>query len=128
MKITNSHADADADADEDSLYWQEAFSQQCIDWSEELQRFRLPAPLVTTQSAPCTVRQLAGLNPVDWAAEHHPRIEQVRSLASKRLQTLERLAALATKLAQMDFSLLYDNQRDLFVIGYNTEERRLDSG
>lgn len=116
-----------ADTDEESLYWREAFTRQCIDWTEEMQRYRLPAPSVTIES-PRTLRQLASLNPADWAAEHHPEVERVRSDAAQRLETLERLALLATSLAQMDFSLLYDNQRDLFVIGYNTEERRLDSG
>ncbi|MCZ7024283.1 hypothetical protein, partial [Salmonella enterica] len=28
----------------------------------------------------------------------------------------------------MNFAFLYDSKRDLFFIGYNAEERRLDSG
>ncbi|WP_447764126.1 GH36-type glycosyl hydrolase domain-containing protein [Pseudomonas reinekei] len=119
--------DAPVDIDEECRYWREMFLRQCIDWTEELQRFQLPAPPVGIHS-PGTLRQLAALNPVDWATEHHPQIEQVRRIAGQRLETLERLALLATSLAQMDFSLLYDNQRDLFVIGYNAEELRLDSG
>jgi cellobiose phosphorylase len=121
-------ADTPADTDGESLYWREAFSRQCIDWTEELQRYHLPAPLLPRQSPPCTLRQLAALDPADWDAGHHQQIERVRASARERLATLERLASLATSLAQMDFSLLYDSQRDLFVIGYNAEERRLDSG
>ena len=119
-------ANMQADSNEESLYWREAFRLQCNDWTEELLRYQLPAPLTATAST--TLRQLAALNPADWAAEHHPQIERVRSVAGSRLATLERLAVLATGLAQMDYSLLYDQQRDLFVIGYNAEELRLDSG
>ncbi|WP_212624900.1 glucoamylase family protein [Pseudomonas sp. PP3] len=119
--------DSPADTDEESLYWRETFLRQCSDWTEELQRFRLPAPLAAMHP-PGTLRQWAALNPADWAAEHHVQIEQVRRIAGKRMEDLERLALLSSSLAQMDFSLLYDNQRDLFVIGYNAEELRLDSG
>jgi len=120
--------DLPAETDEESRYWRDRVIRQCQDWTEELQRYRLPAPRVISESAPHTLRQLAALDPVDWSVEHHPRIEQVRSIAAERLQNLERLQSLATSLAQMDFSLLYDTQRDLFVIGYNAEELRLDSG
>ncbi|WP_448090082.1 GH36-type glycosyl hydrolase domain-containing protein [Pseudomonas azerbaijanoccidentalis] len=121
-------ADTPAGVDEESLYWSEVFSRQCIDWSEELQRYRLPAPLLGTHAALRSLRQLADLNLADWAAEHQPQVERVQSAARKSLQTLERLTQLSTSLAQMDFSLLFDHQRDLFVIGYNADDRRLDSG
>jgi len=121
-------ADTPAGLDEESLYWHDLFNRQCIDWTEELQRYQLPAPLPGTEPAPVTLRALAGLNHAEWATEHQPLIERVRGTARERLKTLERLAALSTSLAQMDFSLLFDPQRDLFVIGYNAEDRRLDSG
>jgi cyclic beta-1,2-glucan synthetase len=114
--------------DEESTYWREAFTRQCVDWTEELQRYRLPTPLAGVFAAPCTLRQLACLNAADWDAGHRDDVERVRGLAGERLENLDRLAALANSMAQMDFSLLYDSQRDLFVIGYNAEERRLDSG
>lgn len=117
-----------AGLDEESLYWRDVFIRQCNDWSEELQRYRLPAPLLSDLSVPDSLRQLASLNLADWAAEHQPQVERVHSAARKSLQTLERLTLLSTSLAQMDFSLLFDQQRDLFVIGYNAEDRRLDSG
>ncbi|WP_296257312.1 MULTISPECIES: GH36-type glycosyl hydrolase domain-containing protein [unclassified Pseudomonas] len=115
-------------SDEDSLYWREALTLQCLDWSEELQRYRLPASQIDHQPLPCTLRQLASLDPAHWAAEHRSTVQGVRTVATERLATLDRLAALATSLAQMDFSLLYDSPRDLFVIGYNADERRLDTG
>jgi cyclic beta-1,2-glucan synthetase len=115
-------------SDEESLYWRDAFTFQCIDWTDELLRFRLPVALGGPHPLPCTLRQLAWLNPDDWAAEHRHQVEQMRAVARDRLHTLERLALLVSSMAQMDFSLLYDSQRDLFVIGYNAQERRLDSG
>ena len=114
--------------DEESAYWREAFTRQCIDWAEELQRYQLPTPRAGTLSRPCTLRQFTSLNVAEWEAAQRPDVERVRSLAVERLKTLERIAALASSMAQMDFSLLYDSQRDLFVIGYNAEERRLDTG
>ncbi|MGV8916992.1 MAG: GH36-type glycosyl hydrolase domain-containing protein [Pseudomonas sp.] len=114
--------------DAENGYWRDAFVSQCTDWIEELQRYQLPAPLISGESPTRTLRQLADLDRGDWAAEHQSRIDQVRSLARERIDTLGRLAALATELAQMDFSLLYDTQRDLFVIGYNADDRRLDTG
>lgn len=114
--------------DDESLYWREAFTRQCLDWIEELQRYRLPASLTASQPSPGTLRQLASLDPADWAAEDRPTVERVRGDAAERFATLHRLASLATSLAQMDFSLLYDSPRDLFVIGYNADDRRLDTG
>lgn len=121
-------ADSPVGLDDESLYWRDLFNRQCRDWSDELQRYRLPAPLLSQPSTACSLRQLAGLNLADWAAQHQPQVECVRRAASNSLQTLERLTRLSRSLAQMDFSLLFDPQRDLFVIGYNAEDRRLDSG
>ena len=39
----------------------------------------------------------------------------------------EEVAAQCRELAEMDFGLLYDSTRDLFAIGYNVSERRLDA-
>ncbi|TDV72300.1 GH36-type glycosyl hydrolase domain-containing protein [Pseudomonas sp. LP_7_YM] len=125
-------AEAPSQSDDESQYWRDAFTRQCLDWSEELQRYRLPAPLATAHSAipstPYSLRQLASLDLAHWADEHRSAVEPVRAAATQRLENLDRLASLATSLAQMDFSLLYDSPRDLFVIGYNADERRLDTG
>ena len=114
--------------DDEARYWQAAFCAQCRDWNAELVRFRLPLPLGAIAAQPYSLRDLTYLNHGDWAVEHHARIDTVRAAALARMATLARLSGLAETLAQMDFGLLYDRQRDLFVIGYNTEERRLDSG
>jgi cellobiose phosphorylase len=114
--------------DDEARYWQASFCAQCRDWNAELVRLRLPLPLGAIATQPYSLRDLTRLNHRDWAAEHHARIDTVRATALARMATLARLSNLADTLAQMDFGLLYDRQRDLFVIGYNTEERRLDSG
>ncbi|MFW9078439.1 GH36-type glycosyl hydrolase domain-containing protein [Pseudomonas sp. P2757] len=121
-------ARAPADVQGDSSYWQSAFTEQCSDWIEALERFRLPASINGSASARQSLRQLAQLDCTDWSGEHHARVTQVRAAACESSVSLERLIDQTTVLAQMDFSLLYDSKRDLFVIGYNAEERRLDSG
>jgi cyclic beta-1,2-glucan synthetase len=109
-------------------YWQNALSEQCSDWIGALERYRLPAPAIGREPPRQTLRELAHLNGDDWATEHHGRLETVRTAAVESISSLDRLIELAAALAQMDFSLLYDSKRDLFVIGYNAEERRLDTG
>jgi cellobiose phosphorylase len=46
--------------------------------------------------------------------------------ASARIKALGQLAQQCHDLADMDFSFLYDKSRDLFSIGYNVADRRLD--
>ena len=48
--------------------------------------------------------------------------------AAERIAVIELLAVKACELAQMEYGFLYDKSRDLFTIGYNVTERRLDSG
>ncbi|KPN90561.1 GH36-type glycosyl hydrolase domain-containing protein [Pseudomonas nunensis] len=116
------------EAEGDSSYWQSALIEQCSDWIEALERFRLPAPAIGREPRRQSLRDLAHLNDADWPVEHHVRVETVRAAAIESSRGLDRLINLTAALAQMDFSLLYDNKRDLFVIGYNAEERRLDTG
>jgi cellobiose phosphorylase len=112
----------------DIEYWKNAFNAQCSDWISALERYSLPAPLAGRQPPRQTLRQLTQLDDADWAIDDHSRVQTVRSAATQSIASLDHLIALSGALAQMDFSLLYDSKRDLFVIGYNTEERRLDSG
>ncbi len=46
--------------------------------------------------------------------------------AVMRVQRLEGLASRCRELSEMDFKFLYDEKRDLFAIGYNFSDRRLD--
>ena len=47
--------------------------------------------------------------------------------AGRRLRSLEALARQCDELAMMDFTFLFDPARDLFSIGFNVAERRLDN-
>ncbi len=57
-----------------------------------------------------------------------PALRAASRNAAQRLAQLESLAGQITAMAGMDFNFLYDAGRDLFAIGYNVTERRLDSG
>ncbi len=46
--------------------------------------------------------------------------------ASQRISVLETLARQCAELANMDFTFLYDQERELFSIGYNVSENRRD--
>ena len=48
--------------------------------------------------------------------------------AAERLATIEALAAQALDLASMEYGFLFDKTRHLLSIGYNVDERRLDTG
>lgn len=116
------------EAGADTAYWQQAFTAQCSDWIEELQRYRLPPCLNGRTPPQHSLRALSQLLQDDWPREHHSRVASVRSSALNAIEHLDTLSGLAGTLAQMDFGLLYDRKRDLFSIGYTTEERRLDTG
>jgi len=49
-------------------------------------------------------------------------------VARARLATIDTLAAQCDALARMDFRLLYDKARHLFVVGYNVDDRQRDVG
>jgi cellobiose phosphorylase len=46
--------------------------------------------------------------------------------AAERIKALEQAAQQCQELAEMDFSFLFDRNRDLFSIGYNVGDQRLD--
>ncbi len=111
----------------DAAFWIDQLYGQCMDLQLELQRFQLPEPLQAGHAEQATWRQMAQLDTRLWAPEHQDRVQAVRELAAVRVQALERLVQMAVTLADMDFTFLYDTRRDLFVIGYNVDERRLDA-
>jgi cyclic beta-1,2-glucan synthetase len=55
------------------------------------------------------------------------REEIIAPAAETRAFELESLAQRCDDLARMDFTLLYDSSRELFSIGYNVSQHRLDS-
>ncbi len=49
-------------------------------------------------------------------------------LAATRIQSLEQVADQCSEFADMDFEFLHNKSRDLFSIGFNVSENRLDGG
>ncbi|MEX2118409.1 MAG: glucoamylase family protein [Pirellulales bacterium] len=62
----------------------------------------------------------------DWFGQLRRAIIDASQRAADRIKTLEQIADQCQELADMDFSFLLDKSRDLFAIGYNVDERRLD--
>ena len=100
----------------ESILWSETLLQQCRAWHEELQPF---VQTKSTAPASMTLRDLC----VDESAPMF-----MRDAARARILELERLAHVAGQCAQMDYRFLYDRTRNLLSIGYNVDERRLDTG
>ncbi|MBD9425061.1 cyclic beta 1-2 glucan synthetase [Pseudomonas sp. PDM15] len=107
--------------------WLQALVAHCEDLHDELQQFRLPPLGSGQQPAQATWQQLTQLDSTQWPAADQPRVQAVQRCAGERIACAERLAWQAGDLAKMDFGFLYDPQRDLFAIGYNAEENRLDA-
>ncbi|WP_416362028.1 glucoamylase family protein, partial [Immundisolibacter sp.] len=55
-------------------------------------------------------------------------VRQGSERARERIATLEALARQAGEFARLDYDFLFDKARNLLTIGYNVDERRLDSG
>ncbi|MGB7290401.1 MAG: glucoamylase family protein, partial [Candidatus Macondimonas sp.] len=55
-------------------------------------------------------------------------VRQGSERARERIATIEALALQAGKFARLDYDFLFDKARNLLTIGYNVDERRLDSG
>lgn len=78
---------------------------------------------------PLSLRKLATLDQsigVD-ETELSRCVREASEHARQRLSALKDLAEQSDKLAAMDFTFLFDSMRDLFSIGFNVAERRLDS-
>lgn len=112
----------------EARFWFDSLHRQCTEQRDELQRFMLPALSDPTLTAPALCwRDLAGLDADQWPGADRPQVLQVKALARQRMQQAAQLAERADAMADMDFGFLYDAHRELFVIGYNADERRLDS-
>ena len=61
-----------------------------------------------------------------WLGQLRRAITDSSQRAADRIKTLEQLASQCQEFADMDFSFLFDGTRDLFAIGYNVGDQRLD--
>ncbi|HEV3340130.1 MAG TPA: glucoamylase family protein, partial [Pirellulales bacterium] len=78
-------------------------------------------------AAPSNGQSGEATNATGWVERLRQAIVEASQRAADRIQALERIANRCQELADMDFSFLFDKSRDLFAIGYNVDERRLDA-
>jgi cellobiose phosphorylase len=135
----------------EALWWAKALTRQCRATRDELAWLapwaglgRAPegvSDLPDLDATP-TLRALAQMGPATagrvgtppgatsgqgaWLAELRLRLGQGSERAQARIAAIQRLAARAGELANMDYAFLYDKTSRLLHIGYNVEERRLD--
>lgn len=64
----------------------------------------------------------------EWLNQLHATIMASARFAAKRIHELEQLSTECREMAEMDFSFLQSKMRDLFAIGVNVTDNRLDSG
>ncbi|HSY10320.1 MAG TPA: glucoamylase family protein, partial [Candidatus Dormibacteraeota bacterium] len=111
--------------------------------AQELKKFQeqLDAPMSVRHLADETQNWLTKLDELRDAARSSPEnaelaklLSNLRSLldvvgqnALARVNELEDLAHRCDELARMDFTILYDTARELFSIGYNVSQHRLDT-
>ena len=74
-----------------------------------------------------SLRELAALDPAQWPGERQDEIQLARDRAAQRIAEVERLAEQAGEFATMQYDFLYDSTRHLLAVGYNVQDRRLDS-
>lgn len=112
----------------DAEFWLKTLVAQCKDLSQYANSLTLPhgtfAPEVELQMP--TLRQLADLDPLSLPEVARKRGIEVKKYAASLLDKADDLAEITNNLAYMDFTFLYDNQRDLFSIGFNISESKMD--
>jgi len=141
-----------ADGEGQAKVWARALVRQCHDALADL---AFIAPWASQPEVPAglnafaaldrisTLRELAGVasrlasaggaglgpdaaDAVGWA-ERQRLIAESSHRASKRLAVVQRLAAAAGDLANMEYEFLFDPTRHLLAIGYNVDDRQRDA-
>jgi cellobiose phosphorylase len=74
-----------------------------------------------------TLQENAAAEDAAWLGQLHQAVYVSSQRAAGRIQTLQQLAGQCQEFADMDFSFLFDESRDLFAIGYNVGDQRLDN-
>ncbi len=105
--------------------WARALAGQCADLLADLTRL-MPWALVS--EAPGPGAPLPLLAPIPTLGELAALEGEWGRPARERLAVINRLAAQAIDLAEMEWSFLFDEARQLLSIGYNVGERRRDPG
>ncbi len=125
---------------EDERWWSQSLAKQCAIARDEL---TFLAPWTSTAgadeilceqaglSAQTSLHELAALElPIakdGFCEEIRKQVELGSTRAANRISQIENLASQAGEFARMDYEFLYDSRRHLLSIGFNVEQRRLDS-
>ena len=143
--------------DEELRWWVDAFERSCTDHRNELLQLAawvsLPPPskhftgvqeILARLDVPLCLREVAALQQsvvasmdvllenaaaedASWLTQLQRAILESSGHAADRIRTLEQVASQCQEFADMDFSFLFDETRDLFAIGYNVGDHRLDN-
>jgi cyclic beta-1,2-glucan synthetase len=132
--------------DAELLWWARTFEQSCIDQHDDLVHMAawaelprspdfadgsVPAAhrreLLARLEAARSLRQIAALPSDAFPEDFRKAIAASAGNAADRIKFLEQAAHQCQELADMDFSFLFDKSRDLFAIGYNVADNRLDN-
>ncbi len=155
LATLSSDIERSIDANNESKDWAQALAKQCHTALNEL-IFLAPWVLLQALpalrgeglfgNAPIpTLRELARLEselcPIiesqlneNTTAERRNELEELRRLiieastrAADQITAIDRLALQVSEFAVMEYEFLYDKTRHLLTIGYNVDERRIDS-
>ncbi|MDQ6679448.1 MAG: cyclic beta 1-2 glucan synthetase, partial [Pseudomonadota bacterium] len=118
----------------DSVYWARLLTEHCRDGVDELNALcsttrddigLVGLPTLRSLAVPPAARAGGIGGTVETAGTANAA---TRATAQARLYAIDDLAERAGALADMEQSFLYDDSRHLMTIGYNVDERRVDSG
>ncbi|HEY0879774.1 MAG TPA: glucoamylase family protein [Zeimonas sp.] len=118
----------------ETLRWARALSRQCHATLDELYAL-VPLPVTGESKPAASVPGVADSAPESEATDDDrrrvPTLRQAAQMGSveagERLARIDALVEQLDDLADLDYRFLYDAQRRLLSIGYNVDERRLDS-
>lgn len=93
-----------------------------------LQQSLLPSldPILEEFGRPSDISRNDCIGAMDWLGQLRRAIIDSSQRAAVRIDDLKQLAQRCHELAEMDFLFLFDASRDLFAIGYNVSDQRLD--
>ncbi len=81
--------------------------------------------ITTDTAADADAAQMSRL--LEWCGSLGAALFVAAQNAANRIKALRDLAAECQDLTEVDYTFVFDKSRDLFAVGYNVDERRLDS-
>ncbi|MBE3134920.1 MAG: cyclic beta 1-2 glucan synthetase, partial [Acidobacteria bacterium] len=111
--------------DREARDWASALAGQCRDVIDDLASL---APWTSAPASATPQAHLPGFTSIPTLRELAALDDEWAGPARARIAAIDRLAAQAIDLAEMELSFLFDRTRRLLSIGYNVSDRRCDSG